>query len=320
MTGTTTPAPAGAAAAAPTSPFHLSDEEVRFFDENGYLVLRDRIPRDLVQRLAEASERWMADGRRAEAEGRNTGDHHFADRPSGRVLFRVDYLHGKGEPVSLELLGCPEVLGIAESLAGPNLVPTYESLVLKDEGDGAAVPWHQDAVHPRTHRIFNIDVYLDSSLAGGGALRVVPGSHRRRADVCALTDEHGWDVPGTVVVEMEPGDVLVHDVMVVHGSEPVLGNRLRRTVYYEFRAAEQILAEGPWDREWVDARLRLLPLALDRWAAVHPDGPRFPWSVDDALRPEPRGDAAAELRIVHGVHTPGSYCSAGDVPGGAADE
>jgi ectoine hydroxylase-related dioxygenase (phytanoyl-CoA dioxygenase family) len=55
-------------------------------------------------------------------------------------------------------------------------VPTYESMVFKQEGDGQEIPWRQDPMHPRRHRIFNFAVYLDASRTGAGALRVVPGS------------------------------------------------------------------------------------------------------------------------------------------------
>ncbi|WP_430645203.1 phytanoyl-CoA dioxygenase family protein [Agromyces sp. GXS1127] len=293
---------------------HLTPEQVRFFDEHGYLVLRGRIPGPTLARLQAAADGWIADGRALGEDDPAASDYQWATRGGSRRMFRVDYLHGKGRPASLELLGSPEVLGIAESLAGPDFVPTYESLVFKDEGDGAAIDWHQDAVHPRTHRIFNIDVYLDASRAGEGALRVAPGSHLAPVDVCQLQEEFGWDAPGVIQVELEPGDVLVHDVMVVHGSEAVTGNRLRRTIYYEFRAAEQILAEGPWDAEWVDRRLRLLPVALREHARANPDATGFAWHVDPALRPDDSGDDAAELRIAHLVHSPGSYCSAGSVP------
>ncbi|MGS0685337.1 phytanoyl-CoA dioxygenase family protein [Nakamurella sp. GG22] len=287
----------------------LTDAQVEQFDRDGYLVLRNRINPDLLHRLQDAAVDWVEQGHRA-APGA-AGDWLFADRPSGRVMYRVDYIHAKGRPESLELLGSPEVLGIAESLAGHNFVPTYESMVFKSAGDGAPIPWHQDAVHPRNFRLFNVDVYLDASRRGKGALFVVPGSQRSRTDACGLAETHGWDLPGAIEVEMQPGDVLVHDDMIVHGSPPAIGNALRRTIYFEFRAAEHILSEGPWTPEWMDARLRLIPAALAEHALHAAPDDRFHWRIDPALRPLPAADAAAELRIAHEVHTPGEWCSAG---------
>ena len=291
---------------------HLNPEQVRFFDANGYLILRDRIPSDLLGRLRDAADAWISAAHNRLEDDPLLEDYRFANRPSGRSLFRIDYLHSKQHPASLELLGCPEMLGIAESLAGPNLVPTYESMVFKKEGDGAAIPWHQDAVHPRQWRIFNIDVYLDPSRSGAGALWVLPGSQTAPYDICQL-EGHAWDVPGAIEVEMGPGDVLIHDTMIVHGSPPVLGNDLRRTLYYEFRAAEQILAEGPWDRAWVDARMRLLPLAIAEHARSRRGKQPFTWRADTSLRPKTTGDNETELRVVHTVHSPSTHCSAGSV-------
>lgn len=308
-------APVPAADPAPAlSPLHLSAEQVAFFDTHGYLVLPNRIPADLLADLQQAASAWIADGLAVPEDDPNLVDYTFAQRPSGEVMFRIDYLHNKGQAASLALLGAPEMLAIAESLCGPDFVPTYESLVFKNEGDGAPIPWHQDAVHPRRHRIVNVDVYLDSSRAGEGALRVVPGSQLTRNDVCLVRDEYGWTPPGAVQVELEPGDVLVHDVMVVHGSEPVQDNPLRRTIYYEFRPAEQILSEGPWDRDWVDARMRLVPVALAAHAQRRPDLAPFDWQPSADLRPQTSGDTEVELRLAHLVHSPGSHCSAGDVP------
>lgn len=299
-------------AATPASPHHLSPEQIRFFDDNGYLVLRQWIPPALLARLCAAGDAWINAGMGAEGSDPGRDDFVFAERPDGRVMFRVNYLHNKEQPASLELLGSPQVLGVAESMCGPNFVPTYESMVFKQEGDGEAIPWHQDAVHPRGYRIFNFDLYLDSSRAGAGALRVLPRSQTHRHDVCAIATEHGWDHPDAIDVEMEPGDVLLHDVMVVHGSARTLGNALRRTIYYEFRAAEEILEDGPWDREWIDRRLRLVPLGLARHQAAYPDAEQFDWRVAPEFRPATSGDEAAELKIAHVVHMRGSFCSAGD--------
>lgn len=301
------------------SPYHLSDEQVRFFDENGYLVLRNWIPKDLLQKLQDAGAGWIRQGWDLEAEknlqpGAWDEDFAFTNRAGKKVMYRVNYLHNKGYSASLELLGSPQVLAVAESLCGVNFVPTYESMVFKQEGDGAAIRWHQDAIHPRNYRIFNYDVYLDASHSGAGALRVVPKTQTQKQDFCNITDLHGWEVPESFEVEMEPGDVLLHDVMVAHGSPETVGKALRRTLYYEFRAAEQIVEEGPWDRDWIDQRMRLLPVALRRHAAAFPLADQFEWKVQDAFRPSFSGDDEVELKVAHQVHTAGAWCSAGDVP------
>jgi hypothetical protein len=294
------------------TPCHLSDAQVRFFDENGYLVLRNWIPADLLARLQAAAHAWIAGGRRSSPETAGD-DYNFAARPDGPALFRVNYLHDKGQAASLELLGAPQVLAVAESLCGRNFVPTYESLVFKQEGDGEKIPWHQDAVQPTNrHRIFNFDLYLDPSLAGAGALRVIPGTQGARQDICAIADAYGWEHPDAIEVEMQPGDVLLHNVMVVHGSPPVLGKNLRRTIYYEFRAAEEILEDGPWDRAWIERRMRLVPLGLAAYRRACPHGEQFAWRADEAFRPAPLGSEGAELKVAHEVHMSGAYCSAGD--------
>ena len=296
---------------APRTPLHLTPEQVRFYDEYGYLVLQNFVDAEQVASLRAASEGWMADGRCAGPDS----DYNFAKRATGEVLFRVNYVHSKtpeGRNASLEFLGSPEVLSVAESLCGPNFVPTYESLVFKQRGDGEQIPWHQDAVHPRRWRIFNLGLYLDASTVGAGALRVVPGSQRQILDVCTIREQFGWDAPEVMQIEMQPGDALLHDVMVLHGSEATSGNALRRTLYLEFRAAEQIAAEGPWDADWTLRRLRLVPLALDARQQAHPEAAPFNWRPDEALRPERLTDAREELKVAHSVHTPGMWCSAGD--------
>ena len=154
----------------------------------------------------------------------------------------------------------------------------------------------------------------EESKIGGGALRVVPGSQRKIQDACAVAEQHGWDLPNVIQVELEPGDVLLHDVMVLHGSERTLGQAMRRTVYYEFRAAEQILEEGPWDRDWIERRLRLVRLGHKQFAASNPQAPAFAWNVADSFRPATLEDDAQELKIAHVWHSPGAYCSATSAP------
>ena len=296
------------------TPFHLSDEQVRFYDENGYLILRQQITGPLLKRLQEAGDYWIAQGlesaRLHPDKDQNQFDYRFAQRPQGKVFFRVDFLHAKNHDASLELLGSPQVLAVAESLSGRNFVPTYESMVFKMSGNGEVIPWHQDAVFPRKFRVYNYDLYLDSSKKGAGALHVLPGTQKQTQDICKIA-EYGWDHPDMLTVEMEPGDVLIHDDMVVHGSPRTEASPLRRTIYLEFRSAEQILTEGPFDRDWVNRRLRLIPTAMRHYAKqeAYAGQPRFEWKVDAEYRPDL--STPEETRILHTGHTPGSYCSAG---------
>lgn len=318
MNSAAAPAAAGSGEQ-PASRYHLTPEQVRQFDEQGFLVLRQRITGELLRRAQAAGQRWIDDGlayRQANppggADDRRRLDYIFAPRPSGQVFFRVNYVHEKGDPVSLELLGSPMVLAVAESLCGRNFVPTYESMVFKMPGDGEAIPWHQDAVFPpRKFRVFNYDLYLDASRAGAGALHVIPKTQNQKQDICQIAERFGWHPPGATIVEMEPGDVLLHDDMVVHGSPRAQGSALRRTIYFEFRPAEQIREEGPFDELWMQKRLRLIPLALRRFAAAHPQAEQFRWKADAGVRPSALGDDdAAELRVVHTVGTPGTFCAA----------
>ena len=293
----------------PRSPYHLTPDQLQFFDENGYLILRNWIPTDLLIKLQAAGAGWIHQGMELTEED---ADYRFREGAGKRTMFRVDYLHNKGYSASLELLGSPQILSVAESMVGVNFVPTYEAMVFKQEGDGAAIRWHQDAVHARRWRIFNLDLYLDASRKGAGALFVIPGTQTAKQPFCNIESSYGWDYPGAIEVEMSPGDVLLHDVMVAHGSPETHGKALRRTIYYEFRAAEEILAEGPWDRQWIDRRLSLIPLALRRYAQAYPQGEPFTWKIGPEFRPSDPGDEEVELKVAHIWHMPGSYCSAGD--------
>ena len=69
------------------APYLLTDEEVRSFDENGYLVLRNRIPADLLARLQAAATTWIAEGHDVAPDDPSATDYHYANREFTRVMF-----------------------------------------------------------------------------------------------------------------------------------------------------------------------------------------------------------------------------------------
>jgi hypothetical protein len=60
---------------------------------------------------------------------------------------------------------------------------------------------------------------------------------------------------------MHPGDVIIHNILVLHGS-PAAQSHLRRVIYYEFRPAEVELAIGPHTPEYIPLKQHLLLACL----------------------------------------------------------
>ena len=163
------------------------------------------------------------------------------------ILRRIEYMYGKGEAF-LRLMAHPVLLDAVEKIIGEQFVPTYDAMVIKMPGNGVEVPWHRDGGgptmffdDPNTGRHFpaaNFDIYLDKADERSGALWVIPGSNKddiSRATSLAEQGEYST-APGAILVPMNPGDLLVHDVTLYHGSAETRGDiPLRRVIYYEFR-------------------------------------------------------------------------------------
>lgn len=255
----------------------ISDGDAAFFRENGYLVLRGVVAPAELRALQEATAA-LIDESATLAKGDDPDVLFGRGHASGEhVLRRIEYVIDKLDACQV-LLAHPFVLGTVEHLMGPDLLPTFDSMVVKMPGEGIAVPWHRDA--PTTdvgdHPIFNVDFYLDAA-DEETALWVIPGSNHwsddeagaevaRRNDPDRSPDRFVRD--GAVQVFMQPGDVLLHDILVLHGSPPASGNDLRRVVYYEFRTAQVESTIGPHSLDYIPRKQRVLQACIARRAAA----------------------------------------------------
>ncbi len=266
----------------------LSAEQVQFFRDNGYLKVPGALSSAEVKELRDATARLIESGPTPGMTPGERKDYQYGRvKGADKVLRRIENVIGKGEAF-LRLLGHPVLLDAAAKIVGEQFVPTYDSCVIKMPGRGVEVPWHRDGGGPRmffddpqTGRRFpavNFDFYLDESTEKTGALWVVPGSNKEvenRAPQLARAGQYAG-VPGAMMVPMQPGDMLLHDVTLYHGSpETEDAPSIRRVIYYEFRdkrfidAHHRVTAERPnpgnvpWTDDWIAARLALLQKALD---------------------------------------------------------
>jgi phytanoyl-CoA hydroxylase len=250
----------------------ITDGEAKFFLDNGYLIIRNVLQGEELRRVQAA----MADLTTYGSEAvRDDPDYAYGigHRTGAKVLKRVEYVVDKRDEMKV-LLGNPFILNSVEKLMGPDFIPTWDSMVLKLPGEGIIVPWHRDAGTGQVgdKPIFNVDFYLDQA-DENTCVWVVPGSHKWSVEQTAawLEERREHDktledfrATGAVPALMQPGDVLLHDILVLHGSPANASANLRRVVYYEFRTAHVEEAMGPHVPEYIPLKQKVLLACIER--------------------------------------------------------
>jgi ectoine hydroxylase-related dioxygenase (phytanoyl-CoA dioxygenase family) len=279
----------------------ITDEQARAFERDGLLLIRNllcaeelaalrRETAEMVERAAaeQPDDPWVKDVVYRQHE-----------ITAQRVPSRVEYVVDKS-PACRALLGHPFILRSVEKLQGREFIPTWDSMVFKLAGQGAEIAWHRDAgrEHVGHAPIFNVDFYLDESDLTN-CLWAIPGSNSwSAADAAARIEalsKPAFRTQGATPVCMQPGDVLLHDILLLHGS-PAATSQLRRLIYYEFRPSETIRALGPHRPEYIPLKQLVLHECL-----VHRG--RQPYAATEeafayAGKPPQRGPLTT-LRIPH---------------------
>lgn len=251
----------------------ITDAQAQFFRDNGLILIRNV--------FSPAERKAMQDAtlplyQRAVTDKPKDPDFAYARHElTGEMTpFRIEYMIDKDKTDTCKrLLGHPFILRSIEKLQGRNFIPTWDSMVFKKEGMGKAIPWHRDAAAyedpsvDSTTAAINVDFYLDGSDLTN-CLWGILSSNRWPADEAQRTIDRLNNAPGQfstddtcVPIPVQPGDVLFHSVLVLHGS-PAAQSKLRRVVYYEFRPGEVELQHGPHTPEYIPLKQKVLLSAI----------------------------------------------------------
>lgn len=126
------------------------------------------------------------------------------------------------------------VVDAVEDLYGPDLFCWSSSFFIKEPRNPAFVSWHQDSTYWGLNRtdVVTAWIALSPSTKANGAMAVIPGTHRlsqiphrdtfakdnmltRGQEVAVEVDESK-----AVTIELRPGEMSLHHVLLVHGSAP----------------------------------------------------------------------------------------------------
>ena len=164
-----------------------------------------------------------------------------------------------------ELASHPRVLDAVESVLGPDILVWGSSLFIKDPGEGTYVTWHQDSTYWGLSKpdVTTAWIALSPATEKSGCMKMMPGTHtwnqvahrdtldeknlltRGQEIAVEVNEEEG------VLVELAPGQMSLHDVQIVHASDPNLSDdrRIGVAIRYITPQVSQLNAEN--DSAWL---------------------------------------------------------------------
>jgi ectoine hydroxylase-related dioxygenase (phytanoyl-CoA dioxygenase family) len=241
----------------------VSDDQVEFFREHGYLAIDRMTTDEEVEWLRRAYDEFEAAPRTGFPDqwfdlARPYGT---TDAPElGQLLlperrmsgFRDTALYRNGRRIAAELL----------DVAEPTLTH-WGHLMFKPPRIGAATPWHQDEAYwsvDLSYHAVGAWTPVDDTDVDNGCLWFVPGSHkgdvfrhRHLGDdpaVHVLEFAEDVDVSAAVPVPLRAGGTSFHHPRTIHGARPNSTDRRRRAWANEYQVAP-IKLDEPADRPWV---------------------------------------------------------------------
>lgn len=215
----------------------LTQANLDHYAENGYVIPDFKLPMSVIE-----------DIRR---------DH---DRLIERQPQFVDYCPAvlAHDTAFLNYARIPAILDMVEQVLGPNFALWNSSFFAKPAFKGRKTPWHQDGEYWPIRPIATCTVWIavDASTRENGCLRVVRGSHKaKRLFKHARNDDKNLTLNQELQPEefdeskaddlvLEVGQVSLHDVFLVHGSEANTSSNSRRGMTLRYMPTDSV-----FDRE-----------------------------------------------------------------------
>ena len=227
----------------------LNTGEIRRYHDDGYVIPDFRLDEETLDDIRASHDRLVAKHPQ------------FADYCPATLAFDTAFLN---------IGRMPAILDMVEQLIGSNFALWNSSFFAKPARIGTKTPWHQDGQYWPIRPLATCSVWIavDAATPGNGCLRVIPGSHRRReigkhdfngADGLSLPLEirdDEFDASTAHDIVLDPGQVSLHDIYLIHGSEPNRSGRPRRGMTLRYMPTT-----SRYCRDLADAR-RGGPLAM----------------------------------------------------------
>ena len=157
-----------------------------------------------------------------------------------------------------DLVRMPAILDAVECALGPDLMVWGVGIFNKPAGSSGFYAWHQDATYWGLSEpaLATAWIALTPSTLANGCPRIVPGSHKQAhiphrevtgtGNLLSRGQEVAVEVDESEAVNLilAPGEMSLHHVMIVHGSEPNHSDMPRIGIGIRYIAARIAPADG----------------------------------------------------------------------------
>lgn len=220
--------------------WRLSDDQVAFYHEHGYLAGVRVLSDEQVEALREELSTFF----QSDHAGRQLWYEYHSNESSdpNTVLFHALGAWRIGRAFH-DLLWNPAFTVPASQLLGGAVRFWHDQLFCKPARHGGVVAWHQDYSYwTRTKPMAHLTCWigLDDSTVDNGCVQYVPGSHhwdlleitglagQMDAIRQVLSDDQWQQFQNPVAVELQRGECTFHHPLLVHGSQANHTERPRR--------------------------------------------------------------------------------------------
>lgn len=218
----------------------LSREELTFFNENGYLIIKSILkPEGLARIQQECMDAW---GKEKET---------FDPNKSWLQNSLLINIHHQATTVKKYYFNGP-LVEMASGIIGPNIKGATSQLTFKMKGNTKPFGWHQDNGYGELepYNALTTLTALDDSDRGNGCLWIIPGSHKNgqiRVEQNEAQKKSGSEIiveaddSLAVPMEMKAGDVLIFNCWMLHKSDGnISDSRDRRILFLRYADADAI--------------------------------------------------------------------------------
>ena len=140
-----------------------------------------------------------------------------------------------------ELVHHPKILDAIEDVIGPDVLCWTTNFFIKEAASPGFISWHQDATYwgLEPHDVITAWVAFTKSDLVAGCMKVIPGTHKKdqlphvdtfhKDNLLSRGQEISVEVDERQAVPclLEPGEMSLHHIKLVHGSEPNRSNDRR---------------------------------------------------------------------------------------------